>query len=224
MSILGYNRYLVWVIVPAILWSMLAMSVIVAPGRRPPGDDQPGMGIRVKPGPDVQRFSGRLVRAEEQPGQLRIVLLAKQQQQRSPLVQPGLIVEYLEDSAQAPDEPEILLLQGRRGPQRLRKGSEVFATERFIVRYDRDSVEVMPRPEWLRPMGPREQGDEPRRKDNQRLERWLRERRGQSNPQGDARQGIGRRQERGGQDRPEGGPPDAPPAGAGQPEQPPGGR
>jgi hypothetical protein len=183
-ALLGYNRKLAWVIVPALLWACLALALALG-------------AVQVGPPPGGMVVPGRLLRVEESKANLKLVVgyIAEQnphverwQREIGSKLPEDLIVEF---SVVQPGElrrsgsPDFQLLEPAIEPRQFPGGREVVLTQKYIML-------ILPRETRLLPRG---------RDSEATLRRLLEERRGRGTG--------GRGWQHRNQDKP-GGPPDLP--------------
>lgn len=166
MLILGGNRRLLWVIVPAIVWAWLGVSIPL--GMRP--QDHAGLPpFRVELGPAAGgvTIEGRLGRLAEDGGVLFVTVetpngpplkVTGPGGQEVHSLPPGLRIEQVAPGTFPAGPPELRLQGGMREARHLPGGNFGVLTERFLVRYNDRHVHVVPRPSGLRPPRPGEPG------------------------------------------------------------------
>lgn len=213
MALLGYNRKLLWVVLPAMLWAWLGLATALAPppGQRPPGGDPP---VRMGIGPAVGGvyLPGMVKRVVETPGLLTITIEVAPDAPRDVFgsdmlsashMPPGLKVEYVSPGELAPGPPELKLMGEMRQGKRLPGGASGILTENYLLKLDKRGVRIMPRPFELAPprggsKGPLQPGlgrELPRDKFRERAREWLKNRqRPEKQPERKPPPGNGRNQ------------------------------
>jgi hypothetical protein len=188
MALLSYNRKLLWVVIPAIVWAWLGLAAALGP---PPGHGRPGgegpVRFGIGPAGDAVFISGVLKRVEERPEQLvltielapgaehQILGRGDKPVSRLPF---GLTVEYVAPGELPAGPPELDLRGRQREPRRLPSGAQGVLTQRFLLKYEERGVRVIPRPNDMPPPGG-EGGPErerPRDRGRQRVRDWFEQR------------------------------------------------
>jgi hypothetical protein len=246
MALLGYNRKLMWVVLPAMLWAWLGVAAALGPphgpGQPPPGGEPP-VRFGIGPAAGGVYLSGVVKRVVEEPGQLVITIEAEAAEPRTvpaPGEQPeadmppGLRVDYVTPGELPPGPPELRLLGGMREGRRLPSGASGILTERFLLKIDEHGVRVLPRPRELGPPprggpgGPGARRERPRDRIRERAQQWFEKRPRREKERGQERKKENERDQHPRQPAPvnpvpgEGGAqPGAPPDGAGRGQTPP---
>lgn len=156
MALLSYNRKLLWVVIPAVVWAWLGLALALGPppgrgGIRGEGPVRLGIG----PAGEGVFIAGALKRAAEvddrlvltmelAPGAVREVLGRGDQPVRN--LPPGLAVEYVAPGALPAGPPQFNLRSGQRNARRLPSGAHGVLTSRFLLKYEERGVRVIPRP------------------------------------------------------------------------------
>jgi hypothetical protein len=191
MALLGYNRKLLWVVVPAILWACLGLSVMAGP---PPDrgqpDSRPPIRFGLGPKGDAVFVQGAVRSIIEE--QERLTVVVEQRGGGSaaggsavkPVTStlPGLVLEVVAPGKIPAGPLELRLRSGMRQPRRLPGGASGVLTERFFIKLEQDGVRIVPRPPDLGPPrpggerwdGPGGGGGQRRDEIRQRLRDWLR--------------------------------------------------
>lgn len=150
MSFWSYNRRLVWVVVPCVIWGLISVSFALGLG---PGGD--GAGFQVGAAGEGIRINGVLRSAREDGERLVLTvavppgkpgILLGRDGQELPHPPPGLEVEFVEQTTHRRRPVELNLSGQTEKPRRLPGGHYVFASKGFVVRYDNAAVMVTPRP------------------------------------------------------------------------------
>jgi hypothetical protein len=179
MALLSYNRYLAWVVVPAILWALLACMSLMAPGPgREPRDGRLKAGMRFEPVPEALEIEGVLLSAREDQQRLYLQIAGSpSQREEQPAIPSDISIEYVPGDPGAPQQFNLELQDGMAKPRRLPGGDFGFATKHYVIKYGGKEIEILPRPKWMRPMG--EPGMRPEDRPGKFLRRFeeLRERR-----------------------------------------------
>ncbi len=163
MALLGYNRKLLWVVIPAVVWAWLGLALALGP---PPGQGpRRGAGpVRLGLGPagDGVFIGGVLKRAVEDqdqlvltvemaPGAVRQILGRGDQPVHN--LPPGLSVEFVAPGELPAGPPQLQLRNGQRTARRLPSGAHGVLTGRFLLKYEARGVRVIPRPFDMLPPG-----------------------------------------------------------------------
>jgi hypothetical protein len=196
MALLGYNRKLLWVVLPAILWAWLGVAAALGPppGQPPPGGEPP-VRFGIGPAANGVYLSGVVKRVVEEPGQLTITIESASNTlmapgtgaqptpgadaQPAPGIPPGLKVEYVKPGELPPGPPELRLMGKMREGRRLPSGASGILTERFMLKIDERGVRIMPRPFELAfpprggPGGPEMERGRPRDRIRERAREWF---------------------------------------------------
>lgn len=246
MALLGYNRKLLWVVLPAMLWAWLGVAAALGPPHGPGGPlpgGEPPVRFGIGPAAGGVYLYGVVKRVVEEPGQLVITIEAITGEARTvpaPGAQPeanmppGLRVDYVTPGALPAGPPELRLLGGMREGRRLPSGASGILTERFLLKIDEHGVRVLPRPFEIAPPprgGPGRPGagrERPRDRIRERARQWFEKRERREKEPGQERKKENEREKRLRQPRPENPAPGGggdnqgpPPGGAGGGQAPP---
>jgi hypothetical protein len=196
MALLGYNRKLLWVVLPAMLWAWLGVAAALGPppGLPPPGGEPP-VRFGIGPATNGVYLTGVVKRVVEEPGQLTITIETTSiksaatgtgaqptpgaDTQPSPGMPPGLKVEYVAPGKLPAGPPELKLMGTMRQAKRLPSGASGILTERFLLKIDERGVRVLPRPFGLGPPprggpgGPGDGREHPRDRIRERFWDWF---------------------------------------------------
>jgi len=182
MALLSYNRRLLWVVVPAVLWALLGMCAVVGGQARHGAAQAMPFGLGIGPAEGGMWVRGRVRRIIEEPGRLAITVEIPTDAREEihgargeVLAQPppDVSVTFVRPGEMPEGPPEIRLLSGMQGPRRLGLDRFGLLTERYIVKFGRDFVHLAPRPRDFFEPGPAPGGEESLR---DRLRNRLRER------------------------------------------------
>jgi hypothetical protein len=202
---LRFNRKLLWVALPAVLWAYLGLFAALAQGG-PPG--QPPLGLRLRLPPGSLELPGRLVEVRETPGQLYIALEAGPDSPRQALdpqgqpvkdLPPGVQIDFLPPSQATGRMLTVQTLRGQTRPIELPgPGHRQFIEcEQYIIGLGPRGAALIPNEgraaEWMDRLLERRGADGPPRPDHRRDRRprnWLRE--WLDGPRRDGREGPGR--------------------------------
>lgn len=156
MALLGYNRKLLWVVIPAIVWAWLGLALALAP---PPGQRSHRDGGPVKfgigPAGDSLFIGGVLKRVEERQDATVLTIELAPDAKRQILgrdnepvskLPPGLKVEYVAPGELPAGPPQLQLRNGQRSAKRLPSGAFGLLTREFLLKYEARGVRVFPRP------------------------------------------------------------------------------
>ena len=182
MALLSYNRRLLWVVVPAVLWALLGLSVVLGGEARRGAAAAMPLGLGIGPTEGGLWIRGKMRRITEEPGRLAITIEIPTDAREEirgargeVLAQPtpDVSVTFVRPGEIREGAPEIKQLSGAQRPRRLGQDRFGLLTERYIVKFGRDFVHLAPRPRDFFEPAPAPGGDGSLR---DRLHRKLRER------------------------------------------------
>jgi len=153
MFSLRYNRRLFWIALAAALWMCCGMLLALGAARRP--GEWPPVKFSVGLPEGGLWLPGMLQRIEEQPDRLLLTLAVPpgaKRELRGPHGEPGpklpadLELHFVDADPRQAGPPEVILLEGPRPPRELPGGRQIVITSRYIVKFGRGGVRVIPRP------------------------------------------------------------------------------
>lgn len=143
MALLGYNRRLIWVIIPLVLWAMLGLLLAAGAGAR--DGAPPPLNLQVNLPDGGIWLRGQLLSiAETEAGLTVRVAVRHGEVQPLDAQHANLVIEQVEMDHPRWGQPEIAIA-GNEAVQ-LPNGRGAALTEHYLIRFSPGDVRIIPRP------------------------------------------------------------------------------